>query len=234
MKQERGIRETDSNARITVYEDDMFTGASLAFESNVDNFQDKWPEIDNAISSVRASKGDWVLYVDPKRGGTKMLVCEGSAIDMVFDNDMYSSMYTFTSTDGECKPVKLEMYDNENKEGGFITLTCAVGDVSRFEFNDMASLITATRGTWIVYANKDYVGTCLKVKEGQTFSRDELYNLSLNDEITSARPLRYDEDVRDTTCASKIDRKFGNQAEHSWGTVEAQLGHSWGTVGTQN
>jgi hypothetical protein len=78
------------------------------------------------------------------------------------------------------------LFSNGNQRGDPIEISGDVADLTAYRFNDRASSILVTRGTWLVCEHANYRGRCEVVSQGS----GDLRPIGMNDNISSIR--RYD------------------------------------------
>ena len=144
------------------------------------NFNDK-------ARSAEVKGGVWLLCSDANFGGK----CE--YIDRTVRNlgeiglSGNISSTQVTSYDRGPRSYDIALFANSNFRGPFLGFDEGEASLSQFRFNDTASSVLITRGTWLVCEKNDYRGTCELIDA----SLSDLGEIYLNDSISSFR--RYDE-----------------------------------------
>ena len=105
----------------------------------------------------------------------------------------------------------IALFQHGNYNGKFLGFDEGVADLSRFNFNDTASSVVVTRGTWLLCEDAEYRGDCELVDA----SLDDLAVIDLNDRVTSFR--RYD------LGRDGPDRRRGRGLGHDDGTGSITL-----------
>jgi uncharacterized protein YcfJ len=77
-------------------------------------------------------------------------------------------------------------YEHENFDGRAFTAQEPVGNLKRLGFNDRASSVVVTGGSWEVCGDRDFRGSCIVLRPGNYAS---LQAMNLNDRVSSARPV---------------------------------------------
>lgn len=78
------------------------------------------------------------------------------------------------------------LFSSSNMRGDPVEINRDVADLSAYRFNDKASSILVTRGTWLACEHANYRGRCEVISQGS----GDLRPIGLNDNISSIR--RYD------------------------------------------
>jgi uncharacterized protein YcfJ len=80
--------------------------------------------------------------------------------------------------------AQVTFYEREGFRGRAFTTTKRIDDFNRFGFNDRASSVVVTRGTWEVCEHQRFGGSCVVLRPG---SYDSLRRIGLNDRVSSMR-----------------------------------------------
>ncbi|MBK8197915.1 MAG: beta/gamma crystallin family protein [Acidobacteria bacterium] len=180
----RGPPPATGPAEITLYSDTGLRGTSVTLTAD----QTKLSRVsfNDKARSVEVRGGVWLLCTDANLGGK----CE--YVDRTVRNlgeiglSGNISSVQVTSYDRGPRSYDIALFANSNFRGPFLGFDEGEASLSQFRFNDTASSILITRGTWLVCENTDYRGNC----EFLDASISDLGGIYLNDAISSFR--RYD------------------------------------------
>jgi len=180
----RGRPPVSGPAEITLYSDTGLRGASVTLTGDMlkltgVNFNDK-------ARSVEVKGGVWLLCSDSNLRGK----CE--YIDRTVRNlgeaglSGNISSAQVTAYDRGPRSYDIAFFANSNFRGPFLGFDEGEASLSQYRFNDTASSVLITRGTWLVCADNDYRGTCELIDA----SMSDLGAVQFNNNISSFR--RYD------------------------------------------
>lgn len=180
----RGPPPVSGPASITLYSDTGLRGTSVTLTA--DQYKLSGVQFNDKARSVEVKGGVWLLCTDSNLGGK----CD--YVDRTVRNlgeiglsGNLSSVQVSTYDRGP-RSYDIALFANSNFRGPFLGFDEGEASLSQFRFNDTASSVMITRGTWLLCSDNDYRGTCEFVDSSQR----ELGTISLNDTISSFR--RYD------------------------------------------
>jgi uncharacterized protein YcfJ len=103
--------------------------------------------------------------------------------------------------------AQITFYEGEGFQGRSFTAQSAVGDFSRFGFNDRASSIVVSSDRWEVCEDAGFRGRCVVLRPGQYPS---IATMGLNDRVSSVRTVGRDARIDDGRYAPPpiVDRDF--------------------------
>lgn len=180
----RGPPPVSGPAEITLYSETGLRGTSVTLTA--DQFKLSNVQFNDKARSAEVKGGVWLLCTNANFGGE----CE--YIDRTVRNlgeiglsGNISSAQVTTYNRGP-RSYDIALFANSNFRGPFLGFDEGEASLSQYRFNDTASSILITRGTWLVCENNDYRGDC----EFIDASVSDLGSVYLNDSISSFR--RYD------------------------------------------
>lgn len=180
----RGPPPATGPAQITLYSDTGLRGTSVTLTGSAAKLTGM--KFNDKARSVEVKGGVWLLCSDSNFNGK----CE--YIDRTVRNlgeiglsgDISSAQVS--AYDRGPRSYDIAFFANSNFRGPFLGFDEGEATLSQFRFNDTASSVLITRGTWLVCADNDYRGDCVFIDA----SVSNLGDLYLNDKISSFR--RYD------------------------------------------
>lgn len=181
----RGPPPASGPAGITLYSETGLRGTSVTLTG--DQYRMSALKFNDKARSVEVTGGVWLLCSDGNLGGK----CE--YVDRTVRNlgeiglSGNISSVQVTAYDRGPRSYDISFFANSNFRGAFLGFDEGEATLKQYRFNDTASSVLITRGTWLVCEDADYRGTC----EFIDASVSELGAIYLNDKISSFR--RYDE-----------------------------------------
>lgn len=181
----RGPPPASGPAQITLYSDTGFRGTSVTLTGDQVNFSKL--KFNDKARSAEVKGGVWLLCSDANfRGGCEYIDRSVRNLGEVNLSGNISSAQV-TSYDRGPRSYDIALFANANFRGPFLGFDGGEASLSQFRFNDTASSVLITRGSWLVCADNDYRGKC----ELLDASVGDLGGIYLNDSVSSFR--RYDE-----------------------------------------
>lgn len=181
----RGPPPQSGPPEITFYSETGLRGTSVTLTSDQARFSKV--SFNDKARSVEVKGGVWLLCTDGNFSGR----CE--YIDRTVRNlgeiglSGNISSAQVSAYDRGPRSYDISFFADSNFRGAFVGFDEGEASLGQYKFNDKASSILITRGTWLVCEDNDYRGVC----ELLDASTSELGSLGLNDRISSFR--RYDE-----------------------------------------
>lgn len=178
---QRGGGKPSGPAGITLYSDTNLRGQSVEITADTPNFNTI--RFNDKARSVAVRGGVWLLCADASYGGR----CE--YVDRTTRNLGELGLSGAVSSarpmpyDKGPRSYDIAFFADGNYRGAFIGFDQGEANLSNFRFNDTASSVMITRGTWLVCEHADYRGQC----ELLDASTGDLGVIGLNDKITSFR-----------------------------------------------
>jgi hypothetical protein len=180
----RGPPPVSGPASITLYSDTGLRGTSVTLTS--DQSKLSGVRFNDKARSVEVKGGVWLLCTDANLGGrceyVDRTVRNLGEIDL---SGNISSVHVSTYNRGP-RSYDIALFANSDFRGPFLGFDEGEASLSQYRFNDTASSVLITRGTWLLCSDNDYRGTC----EFLDTSESDLGALYLNDKVSSFR--RYD------------------------------------------
>ena len=169
-----------------LYQHINYAGSTLAVTGDIANFVPLG--FNDVASSLVITKGTWTVYQHINFGGKSKSFGPGiypNFVDMGI-NDSVSSIKLSSAEVPMQNPVvpACFLYEHINYEGSTLTVT---GDVKTFVtvgFNDVASSLIVTKGTWTVYEHINFGG---KSKEFGPGVYPTFVGLGINDMVSSIK-----------------------------------------------
>ncbi len=192
-----------NRARIDVYTETDFRGASFTLDNDTDNLRNTG--FNDRIRSMRVSGGNWEACEDRDYGGVCMVYGPGdyrrlppqmdrsiSSLRRIGDQPNWGGItpgdenYVVMDANAPRSRHPVWLYEHSNFGGRTVRATGDVSDLSGSGMNDTTSSIFITLGTWQFCSDSNYRGRCVTFGPGQ---HNEMPP-GMNDEISSFRRVR--------------------------------------------
>ncbi len=189
---------------ITLYDHPQYGGASLTLRTGSPDLVSSG--FNDRVSSIVVHSGEWEICSDANFGGTCVYLPPGryAAFQPELENQISSLRERgnapaarrsddFRGGDdgrgGSRNPVtggqggRVTLFRGAGLSGERLSVSSAVPDLTRSNFNDSASSMSIESGTWVVCSDSEYRGNC------RAFGPGRYQDLgSLSNEISSIRP----------------------------------------------
>ena len=145
-------------------------------------------EMNDLVTMVTATSGNWRLYEDADYTGNSIVICEGVTLGPheLEDKGFKKKISSARRDDTACS---LEIWEDEHQGGDQISIVTPTSELTSF-MNDRGSTVRANGGPWRVFEHKDYKGKSMVICEGDLINHTDLANYGLADKITSAKPVK--------------------------------------------
>ncbi|MBU2606779.1 MAG: beta/gamma crystallin family protein [Alphaproteobacteria bacterium] len=138
------------------------------------------------ISSISIRSGAWEVCTDANfRGRCVTIDTSVSRLNDLRLNDNVSSLRPVGYGHGgdHGRSADLVLFSNADLRGDPIEINGDIPDLAAYRFNDRASSVLVTRGTWLACEHANYRGRCEVIARGS----GDLRPIGLNDNISSIR-----------------------------------------------
>ena len=180
----RGPPPATGPAQITLYSDTGLRGTSVTLTGSAAKLTGM--KFNDKARSVEVKGGVWLLCSDSNFNGK----CE--YIDRTVRNlgeiglSGNISSAQVSAYDRGPRSFDIAFFADPDFRGPFLGFDEGEATLNQYRFNDTASSVMITRGTWLVCEDPDYRGNCEFIDASQS----RLSSIYLNDKISSFR--RYD------------------------------------------
>tara|TARA_R110000787_G_scaffold82733_2_gene178751 strand:- start:525 stop:1238 length:714 start_codon:yes stop_codon:yes gene_type:complete len=182
---------------VVLHADAGFRGEAIEVDGAIPDL--KPMRFNDRISSISIRSGAWEVCTDAHfRGRCATIDTSVSRLNDLRLNDNVSSLrpvgygYGGKGQDGAWngghggRSADLVLFANGDLRGDPIEINGDIPDLAAYRFNDRASSVLVTRGTWLACEHANYRGRCEVISRGS----GDLRPIGLNDNISSIR--RYD------------------------------------------
>ena len=164
--------------QIVLYDGPNFTGEQRVIYNDVSNLNRE--RFNDRVESMVVISGTWEVCADVNYRGRCQTLNPGSYGDLssMGLQDTISSIELV----GDAGTPGITLYENTDFQGNSLALNASVNNLIPRGFNDAASSVQISAGTWKVCADVNYRGNCQTLNPG-TYSN--LSTLGLQDTISS-------------------------------------------------
>jgi uncharacterized protein YcfJ len=197
---------TQAAAKITFYENEGFTGKSIAAEERLENFA--YYGFNDRASSVEVLGERWEVCQDAGFNGRCMILRPGRypSLAAMGLNDRVSSARAISNNanidDSRYAPAPVSaqatFYEGQGFQGKSFSTTQQIDNLNRYGFNDRASSVEITGDRWEVCEGARFDGRCVVLRPGRYPS---LAAMGLNDRVSSVRVLAWNARIDDNRYA---------------------------------
>ncbi|WP_418318538.1 beta/gamma crystallin-related protein [Piscinibacter sakaiensis] len=183
-----------ASAQVVFHEYEQFGGRSFIAERDIVNLR-RFGFNDRA-SSVVVEKGRWEVCEQPQFGGRCSVLRPGSypSLSAIGLNNRISSVKAIGNdqriASNRYAPLPaspVTFYEHPDFAGASFNAATDVDDFRRYGFNDSASSVIVTTGTWELCNDDRYRGRCVTLAPGRYPS---LLSLGLDDQVSSVRKVQ--------------------------------------------
>tara|TARA_R110002051_G_scaffold277225_1_gene338564 strand:+ start:20 stop:703 length:684 start_codon:yes stop_codon:yes gene_type:complete len=172
---------------VVLHADAGFRGEAIQVDGAIADL--KRMRFNDRVSSISIRSGAWEVCADANfRGRCAIIDTSVSRLNDLRLNDSVSSLrpvgYGYGGDRG--RSADLVLFSNADLRGDPMEINGDVPDLAAYRFNDRASSVLVTRGTWLACEHANYRGRCDVISRGS----GDLRPIELNDNISSIR--RYD------------------------------------------
>jgi Beta/Gamma crystallin len=172
---------------VVLHADAGFRGEAIDVDGAIPDL--KRLRFNDRVSSISISSGAWEVCADANfRGRCATIDTSVSRLNDLRLNDNVSSLrpvgYGYGGDRG--RSADLVLFSNADLRGDPVEINGDIPDLAAYRFNDRASSVRVTRGTWFACEHANYRGRCEVISRGS----GDLRPIGLNDNISSIR--RYD------------------------------------------
>ena len=172
---------------VVLHADAGFRGEAIQVDGAIADL--KRMRFNDRVSSISIRSGAWEVCADANfRGRCAIIDTSVSRLNDLRLNDSVSSLrpvgYGYGGDRG--RSADLVLFSNADLRGDPMEINGDVPDLAAYRFNDRASSVLVTRGTWLACEHANYRGRCDVISRGS----GDLRPIRLNDNISSIR--RYD------------------------------------------
>lgn len=172
---------------VVLHADAGFRGEAIQVDGAIADL--KRMRFNDRVSSISIRSGAWEVCADANfRGRCAIIDTSVSRLNDLRLNDSVSSLrpvgYGYGGDRG--RSADLVLFSNADLRGDPMEINGDVPDLAAYRFNDRASSVLVTRGTWLACEHANYRGRCDVISRGS----GDLRPIGLNDNISSIR--RYD------------------------------------------
>ena len=177
-------------AQVTFYEHSGFRGASITIDRAAGNL-DRYGFAHRASSAVVAGE-TWEFCEGPNFSGRCMVLQPGRYDTLALMNDSISSVRPVGARGGpgHAPPApstgQITLYEVDGLRGHWFTVERPVDHLEAMGFNNRASSVEISGGSWEVCDGSGFTGRCVVLRPGRYPSLNEM---GLNNRISSARPV---------------------------------------------
>ena len=172
---------------VVLHADAGFRGEAIQVDGAIPDL--KPLRFNDRVSSISIRSGAWEVCTDAHfRGRCATIDTSVSRLNDLRLNDNVSSLrpvgYRYGGNRG--RSADLVLFANADLRGDMIEIKGDMPDLAAYRFNDRASSVLVTRGTWLACEHANYRGRCEVISRGS----GDLRPIGLNDNISSIH--RYD------------------------------------------
>ncbi|WP_340691379.1 beta/gamma crystallin-related protein [Hyphomonas sp.] len=172
---------------VVLHADAGFRGEAIEVAGAIPDL--KQMRFNDRVSSISVRSGAWEVCTDANfRGRCATIDTSVSRLNDLRLNDNVSSLRAVGYGNGgdHGRSADLVLFSNADLRGDPMEINGDMPDLAAYRFNDRASSVLVTRGTWLACEHANYRGRCEVISRGS----GDLRPIGLNDNISSIR--RYD------------------------------------------
>lgn len=183
---------------VVLHADAGFRGEAIEVAGAIPDL--KRMRFNDRVSSISIRSGAWEVCTDANfRGRCATIDTSVSRLNDLRLNDNVSSLRPVGYGHGgkrqdrawnggdRGRSADMVLFENADLRGDPIEINGDIPDLAAYRFNDRASSVLVTRGTWLACEHANYRGRCEVISRGS----GDLRPIGLNDNISSIR--RYDD-----------------------------------------